>query len=122
MKDEASAGRRRFLKSAGGALLLKPQTVFGYQANSTVEIGLVGCGGRGNWIAPLFVEHAGARVVALADVIRARLDGTRDKLKVDGARTYHGPDAHRDLAHSKLDAVVIESPPYFHPAHAASAV
>lgn len=120
--ETTDAGRRRMLRAAGGILLLKPGTVFGYQANSTVEIGLVGCGGRGNWIAPLFVEHAGARVVAAADVIRARLETTRDKLKVDAGRAYHGQDAHRELAHSKLDAVVIESPPYFHPAHAASAV
>jgi len=119
---ESESGRRRFLQAAGGALLLKPQTAFTYQANSTVEVGLVGCGGRGNWIAPFFPEHAGARVVALTDVIRKRLDDTGQKLKVGGGRLYYGPDAHRELAHSKLDAVVIETPPYYHPQHAAAAV
>jgi myo-inositol 2-dehydrogenase / D-chiro-inositol 1-dehydrogenase len=122
MSDLTTAARRRFLQTAGGVLLLKPQTVFGSQANSTVEVGLVGCGGRGNWIAPFFPEHAIARVVAVADVFKSRLDPTRDKLKVDAARAYWGPEAHRELAQSKLDAVVIESPPYFHPIHAASAV
>ncbi|MGC4053960.1 MAG: hypothetical protein QM757_33150 [Paludibaculum sp.] len=49
--------RRDFLKAAGaGLLILKPETAFGYQANSTVEVGLIGCGGRGNWIAPFFVD------------------------------------------------------------------
>ena len=55
-----STGRRRFLQStasAGGALLLKPQTVFGTQANSAVELGIIGMGGRGNWIAGHFVEQ-----------------------------------------------------------------
>lgn len=113
--------RRRFLE-AGGALLLKPQTVFGYQANSTVEVGLVGCGGRGNWIAPFFPQHAGARVVAVADVIKSRLDATREKLQVDAGRAYWGPEACRELAGSKLDAVIIETPPYYHPQHAAAAV
>jgi len=122
MADESNAGRRRFLQAAGGALLLKPQTVFGYQANSRVEIGLVGCGGRGNWIAPFFPEHAGARIVALADVIRKNLDATHEKIKVDANRAYWGPDAYRELAESKLDAVVIETPPYYHPIHAAAAV
>jgi myo-inositol 2-dehydrogenase / D-chiro-inositol 1-dehydrogenase len=122
MSVPTTDARRRFLQTAGGVLLLKPQTVFGSQANSTVEVGLVGCGGRGNWIAPFFPEHAMARVVAVADVIKSRLDPTRDKLKVDASRAYWGPDAHRELAASKLDAVVIESPPYFHPIHAASAV
>ncbi len=115
--------RRNFLRSAaGGVLILRPETVFGSQANSAVEIGLVGCGGRGNWIAPFFVEYAGARVVAGADVIRSHLDSTRAKLKFDASRAYYGPDAYRELANSKLDAVVIETPPYFHPAHVDAAV
>lgn len=120
--DGSTTARRRFLQATGGVLLLKPETVFGSQANSTVEVGLVGCGGRGNWIAPLFVEHAGARVVAVADVIQSRLETTRGKLQVGAGRAYWGPDAHRELAQSKLDAVVIETPPYYHPAHAAAAV
>jgi myo-inositol 2-dehydrogenase/D-chiro-inositol 1-dehydrogenase len=122
VKEPQNAARRQLLQATGGVLLLRPETVFGYQANSTVEVGLVGCGGRGNWIAPFFPEHTGARVVAVADVIRERLESTRAKLKVDGGRAYHGPDAHRELAHSKLDAVVIETPPYYHPMHAAAAV
>ncbi len=115
--------RRKFLKaSAGGMLLLKPETVFGSQANSTVEVGLVGCGSRGNWLAPFFPEYSGARVVAVADVVRANLDSTREKLNVGASRAYHGPDAYKELANSQLDAVVIETPPYFHPVHAAAAV
>ncbi len=115
--------RRSFLKAAaGGVLILKPETVFGSQANSTVEAGLVGCGGRGNWIAPFFATHADARIVAVADVIKTRLDSTRQKLQVDSSRAYHGPDAYRELTGSRLDAVVIETPPYFHPMHAAAAV
>ena len=69
--------------TATGIVVAKPETVFGSQANSTVEVGLVGCGGRGNWIAPFFPEFAGARIVAVAEVIKDRLDSTRDKLKVD---------------------------------------
>ena len=120
--DAPTTGRRRFLETAGGALLLSPRTVFGSPANSTVEIGLIGCGSRGNWIAPFFPEHAGARVVAVAEVVKSRLDATREKLKVDAGRAYWGPDAAHELAQSKLDAVVIETPPYYHPQHAAAAV
>ena len=117
-----SLDRRKVLKAAGGVLLLRPETVFGSQANSTIELGLVGCGGRGNWIAPLFTEHTNARFVAAADVIRARLDPTRAKLGIAGERAYHGPQAARELAESKVDAVVIETPPYYHPMQAAAAV
>jgi len=71
---------------------------------------------------PLLPEYSGARIVAVADVIREHLDRTREKFKVDGARAYYGPEAYRELASSKLDAVAIETPPYFHPDHAAAAV
>ena len=103
-------------------LILRPETVFGTVANSTVEIGLVGCGGRGNWIAPFFPEFTGARIVALADVMRKNLDSTRERFRVDEARAYHGPDAYKELAASHLDAVVIETPTYFHPEQVAAAV
>jgi myo-inositol 2-dehydrogenase/D-chiro-inositol 1-dehydrogenase len=122
MDDESRTGRRRFLQTATGALLLPPRTVFGSQANSSLELGLVGCGSRGNWIAPLFQQHGGARWVAVADVIRTRLEATREKLGVNGNRAYWGPEAHRELAQSALDAVVIETPTYYHCAQAASAV
>ncbi len=116
-------GRRRFLQSAAaGFMVLKPGTVFGSQANSAVEVGLIGCGGRGNWISPFFPEFTGARVVAAADVIRAHLDSTIEKLGIDASRAYYGPDAYRELANSDLDGVVIETPTYFHPEQARAAV
>ena len=114
--------RRDLLKAAGSVLLLRPETVFGSQANSTVELGLIGCGGRGNWIAPLFIEHSGARFIAVADVIKSRLESTRNKLQVEPARAYYGPNAARELAESRLDAVVIMTPTYYHPGQAAAAV
>ena len=103
-------------------LFLRSDLVFGSQANSTIELGLIGCGGRGNWIAPLFTEYAPTRWVAVADVVRSKLDSTRDKLQVDPSRAYYGPDAYRELAGSKVDAVVIETPTYYHPSQAAAAV
>ena len=115
--------RRDFLKAAGaGLLILKPETVFGTQANSTVEVGLIGCGGRGNWIGPFFPEYTGAKIVALADVVKTNLKETAAKFQVDGARSYHGPDAAARLAASKVDAVVIETPTYFHAEQARLAV
>ena len=116
--------RRSFLSGTAGAglLIVRPEVAFSYQANSTVEVGLVGCGNRGNWIAPFFVEYTGARVVALAEVVRENLDNTVGKLRVDPSRAYYGPDAYKELAASKLDAVIIETPPYFHPDQAMAAV
>jgi myo-inositol 2-dehydrogenase / D-chiro-inositol 1-dehydrogenase len=123
--SQGQTGRREFLSgvaAASGILLLKPKTVFASQANSAIEIGIIGCGGRGNWIGGHFVEYTGARVVALADVFADRLQTASQKFRVPPARAYRGFESYRDLVASKLDAVVIESPPYFHPEHVAAAV
>jgi len=123
MQQDSTQPRRDFFKAAaGGVLLLKPETVFGSQANSAVEVGLIGCGSRGNWIGKFFPEFTTARIVALADVIREHLDTTRASFQVDPSRAYYGPDAYRELIESKLDAVAIETTPYFHPQHTAAAV
>jgi predicted dehydrogenase len=119
----APPARRSFLASIGtGLLVVKPETAFGSQANSAVEIGIVGCGGRGTWIGALFQEFSGARIVALTDVVQGRVDEIRKKLNVASARAYVGLNSHRDLSNSRLDAVVIETPTYAHPEQAAAAV
>lgn len=118
--------RRDFLgqtaRAAAGLLIVNSETAFSYQANSTVEIGLIGCGSRGNWITPLFQEFTGARLVATADVVKDKLDAATAKFKVDPKRAYYGPQAYAELASSKLDAVIIETPPYYHPEQAMAAV
>ena len=45
----------------------QPELVAGTEANSKITLALIGCGGRGNWIADLFVEHGGYQFVATAD-------------------------------------------------------
>ncbi len=115
--------RRAFLETAaGGLLLLKPETVFGSQANSALELGMIGMGGRGNWIAGHFKEHTGARIVAIADAFKDRLETGREKFNVEPARCHAGLEGYRELVNSKLDAVAIESPPYFHPEQVAAAL
>jgi myo-inositol 2-dehydrogenase / D-chiro-inositol 1-dehydrogenase len=124
MSSTNSSPRRRDLLASVGAglMIVKPQTAFGSQANSAVEIGIVGCGGRGAWIGALFQEFSGARIVALADVVASRIPEIKTKLKVESARTFVGLKAYRELAASKLDAVVIETPTYAHPEQAAAVV
>ena len=74
--------RRRFLATVGtGILIVRPRTAFGSQANSTVEVGIIGCGGRGTWIGGLFQEFGGARIVALCDVVPGRIDAIKAKLQ-----------------------------------------
>jgi myo-inositol 2-dehydrogenase/D-chiro-inositol 1-dehydrogenase len=116
--------RRTFMSGAvaGAVIALEPSVVFGTQSNSKIELGLIGCGGRGNWIAKLFNDTGKYRFVACADYFEDRTKATAGKLQIDSKRCYSGLSGYRRLLDGKLDAVVIESPPYFHPEQAAAAV
>jgi predicted dehydrogenase len=87
-----------------------------------VDIGLIGCGGRGRWIADLFSKHGGYNVAALADYFPGRVNEAGAQFQVPEGRRFTGLSGYRKLLEQKLDAVVIESPPYFHPEQAEAAV
>jgi myo-inositol 2-dehydrogenase/D-chiro-inositol 1-dehydrogenase len=124
--ESASITRRRFIAGTGASVLaftvLKPGLVGGAEANSKLDIGLIGCGGRGNWIADLFQKNGGYNIVAVADYFQDHADEAGTKFNVPAANRYTGLSAYRKLLEQKLDAVVIESPPYFHPEQAAAAI
>ena len=50
-KGRGPISRRQFIAGAGAATLsfsvMKPELVSGTQANSTITLGMIGCGGRG---------------------------------------------------------------------------
>lgn len=118
--------RRRFLADAGAAALafsvVRPELVRGSAAPGKVDLGIIGCGGRGGWIADLFQKHGGYNVVAAADYFPDRIEALGEKLGVPPARRFTGLAGYRRLLEQKLDAVAIMSPPYFHPIQAADAV
>ena len=117
--------RRAFLAStvtATALTALKPALVFGAEANSKIEIGLIGCGGRGSWLGPLFEESGLFRWVACMDYFQDKADKFGEKHGIAPSRRYTGLSGYKRLLDSKLDAVVIETPPYFHPEQAAAAV
>jgi len=125
-KRDGQITRRRFIAGAGTAALsfavIKPELVRGTQASSKIRLGMIGCGGRGKWIADLFQQHGGYEIVAAADYFQDRVDEFGEKFNVDSEHRYTGLSCYRRLLEQKLDAVAIESPPYFHPEQAAAAV
>jgi myo-inositol 2-dehydrogenase / D-chiro-inositol 1-dehydrogenase len=117
--------RRAFLAGASATAafsVLKPAQVFAAEAQSKIELGLIGCGGRGNWIARLFAESGLYKFVACADYFQDRIEAAGQQFGIDPSRRYAGLSGYQRLLESKLDAVVIETPPYFHPSQAAAAV
>ena len=131
-ENAAKLDRRKFIETAAaasaGVMFLKPELVRGTAANSAVRVGLLGCGGRGTEDASNLVDTGGARVVALADMFQDQLDKARahfDEMQkakgfaaVDASQLFLGPRAYEQIAASKeVDAIVVATPPYFHPQH-----
>jgi myo-inositol 2-dehydrogenase/D-chiro-inositol 1-dehydrogenase len=124
--DRGSLNRRQFFAGAGGAALsfsiMKPGLARGSQMNSKISLGSIGCGSRGTWIADLFRKHGGYEITAAHDYFQDRVNALGDKFNVPAARRFTGLKGFQRLLDAKVDAVVIESPPYFHHEQAAAAV
>jgi myo-inositol 2-dehydrogenase / D-chiro-inositol 1-dehydrogenase len=136
-KDDKTRSRRDFVKTgvaAGAGLLIVPSsTAFGTSANSSLGLGIIGCGGRGNYDGGQFIQNTDVRITALMDLFEDRLESTRtnfDKLgegkgygKIPSANLFKGYHSYENLLQSKdVDLVLVTSPPYFHPEHLEAAV
>lgn len=117
-------GRRSFLAGTAAAAftIVKPSLVRGTEANSTVTLGMIGCGGRGNWLVPLFGRQGKYRFVACADYYQDRVDPFGEKTEIPADRRFTGLSGYKRLLEQKLDGVVIETPTYCHPEQSADAV
>ena len=120
-----SMGRRRFLKSAAAAAsftIIKPAMVRGTEANSRVEVGCIGLGGRGSMIANMFAGHSGYKITALCDYFPNVVDAVGKRLSVPAENLFSGLGGYKGLIDSGVDAVVLKTPPYCFPDHATAAV
>ena len=68
------------------------------------------------------MQHGGYEFVAVADYFADRAETTADRRKVPRTRCFSGLAGYRRLLDVKPDAIVIESPPYFHPEQALAGV
>jgi predicted dehydrogenase len=118
--------RRRFLTAAAagaaGLTVVQAGSVRGSEALSILKLGLIGCGGRGRWIAKLFAADGGYRVTATHDYFAEKAGAAGHDHEVPEKDRYAGLDGYKGLIASGVDAVAIISPPYFHPQQAAAAV
>lgn len=103
--------RRNFVKASGlGVSALSASRVLG--ANDRLNIGLIGCGGRGRGVARTLRDNSpNVAYTAVADVY---------KTNADNAREWAGPDAkafqdfRRLLDLKDVDAVHIATPDHWH--------
>jgi len=123
-KKDKKISRRDFIAGATAMsfAVMKPSLIRGTEANSKIKLGMIGCGMRGKWIADLFVKHGGYEIVGAVDYFQDRVDEFGEKFGVDKARRYSTLSGYKRLLESGVDAVAVESPPYFHPEQAAAAI
>ncbi|HEY7182003.1 MAG TPA: Gfo/Idh/MocA family oxidoreductase [Blastocatellia bacterium] len=123
MKKQDLVSRRTVLKGAAAATaastftIINAKSVRGTDANSTVEIGFIGCGGQGTRDATNLEATGKAKIVAVADYFQDQLDKARGRFKVDPKDAHLGIDAYEEIIGSKVDAVLLTTPPGFRPEH-----
>ena len=139
------SSRRNFLQTAGtataSATLLSSVASRAYAAgDETINIGLVGCGGRGRGAASQALSTQGnVRLIAMADAFADPIESAYKNIEravknkkpeegeaildVPAERRFVGLDAFEKLlALPELDVVVLATPPGFRPMQFAAAV
>jgi len=112
--------RRRFMKSTAAATAaitiptIIPQRAFG--ANERLTMALIGCGGRGKWLAQHFSELEESVLIAACDVDQKRLaEGVERINNVNdnqNCRAY--TDFREVIARKDIDAVIVATPDHWH--------
>ena len=106
--------RREVVAGGTGTLLLQPGTVFSAAANSTVGVGIIGTGDRGQYVGGHMGRDGRARVAAICDIFDDRIEQARKKVPgAADAKVYK--DYRRLLDDKNVDAVYIATPVYLHP-------
>jgi predicted dehydrogenase len=121
--DAGKMERREFIAGAGAVLGAATLASRRATAQPKIRLGLIGCGQRGIWLTELFRKHGGYQITAGADYFQDRLDEFAGTFDIPKYQLFTGLSGYKKLLESGVvDAVAIESPPYFHPEQTAAAV
>ena len=114
---QSNPGRRQFLQQVGvgaagvAAAAGVPGTARGFAANETLNIGLIGMGGRCRHLLGALKHVHGVRIVALCDVWDQQIEQARKFAVKDPFTTR---DYHALLARKDVDAVLVATPDHWH--------
>ena len=128
--------RRTFLKGVAAVsafTILKPDTAFCTNANSAIRMGIIGCGGRGTGVISSMSKNTNTAIIAMADLFDDKLQNAVTFLnkvntekgfpEIQKTNMYKGSRAYLQLLNNKeVDAVLISTPAYAHPAFLEAAV
>jgi predicted dehydrogenase len=113
--------RRAAVAAASAPLIVSPKTAFATQANSAIGFGVIGTGGRGQYVGELMTRSPKARIAAICDKYPDRIDA--GKTNIPGADKVPAYRDYKDLLNDKsVDAVLIATPVFLHPEHYEAAI
>jgi predicted dehydrogenase len=127
--------RRDFLKtsaaSAATAALMASGNYAFAQGSDKIRVGIIGCGGRGTDAGRNVLEaDPGVEIVAMGDLFKDRLNGSRntlkelgkDRYKVTDDTAFDGFDNYKNVLATNCNYVILATPPGYRPLHLRAAV
>jgi myo-inositol 2-dehydrogenase/D-chiro-inositol 1-dehydrogenase len=140
MKSETKLGasitRRDFLKTSAAVASMTALSTLDISRNAhaagtdTLKVGMIGCGGRNSGaVAQALTADPGARLVAMCDIFKDRIESKREEIKkVKGEQVcvaddhcFTGFEGYKRVIEAS-DVVLIANAAKFHPFHAFSAI
>jgi myo-inositol 2-dehydrogenase / D-chiro-inositol 1-dehydrogenase len=136
-KTSTRSSRRDFLRTSTAAVgtAMAANLAVGRSAHAAgsdiLKVGLIGCGGRGSGAAANAMNaDKNAKLVAMADVFKNKVVGSRDRLKkqyadqvaVDDDHCFTDFDGFQKVIDSGVDVVLIACASRFHPQYMTAAI
>ena len=80
--------------------------------NDTINVGLIGCGGRGRYLLSRFQKLPGVRIVAVADINDPRTASVREQAGGERVQAFH--DYRKLLEIKDMQAVIVATNKHWH--------
>ncbi|HPA47355.1 MAG TPA: Gfo/Idh/MocA family oxidoreductase, partial [bacterium] len=110
--------RRRFLEksaSAGAALAILAPGLKAVGANERIRVGIMGVGGRGSYLAPMFARSENVEITCLCDVNQKAFGNCIDKIEeAQGKRPRTESDFRRMMEDPDIHAILNATPDHWH--------
>jgi predicted dehydrogenase len=128
--------RRTFIRNSvivSAGSLIVPGIVKGKMSASNVQLGIIGCGGRGTAVITSMSKNTNVNIIAMADIFEDKLkahhpvynalNAAKGLPEIKSSNMYLGTSSFEKLLNNKeVDAVLISSPCYTHPAFLEAAI
>ncbi len=119
MKPSDSISRRQFVTTSASVLgtfaIVSQHKAHAVGANEKVVIGLMGCGGRGTYVATMFANRPDVDFAYICDVDTRRFSRVRDAIEeAQGKPPKAVQDFRKMLEDKRVDAIINATPDHWH--------